>query len=76
MKTKGRYQQKMDQGLVPHRYDHDSRSFMEGAWKNWPHNRDPVTRQITYTQEEHERNVRTDLVAFANRQTRFHQFTM
>lgn len=31
----GRYQHKVRLGLVPFRYDKDTRSFNEGAWKNW-----------------------------------------
>jgi hypothetical protein len=31
---KGRYQQKIDLGLVPHSYNKDSASFKAGAWKN------------------------------------------
>ena len=59
-KKKGRYQIKKEAGLVPHVYDRDSRSFMEGAWKNWPHNRDKVTRRITWTQPEEDRNAKAD----------------
>lgn len=39
-RKKGRYQQKMEKGLVPHQYDKNSRRFLDGAWKNWPHTRD------------------------------------
>lgn len=37
-KILGRYQQKVRAGLVPHRYDKDSKSFLMGAYKNWPRN--------------------------------------
>lgn len=35
MKKTSRYQEKRRLGLVPHRYDKDSRSFNLGAHKNW-----------------------------------------
>ncbi len=79
MKKKGRYQQKADQGLVPHRYDRDSKSFREGAWKNWPHARDD-NRNITATMPMEARSdcafFKNDKHALMDRQTRYHQFTM
>lgn len=73
-KKKGRYQVKKDAGLVPHIYDRDSRRFSEGAWKNWPHRRDPVTRAIVWTLDDFERVVKVDAQMLFDRQTRFHQF--
>lgn len=35
-RTKSRYRLKVEKGLVPHRYDYGSRSFLAGAFKNWP----------------------------------------
>ena len=64
-RKKGRYQVKKEAGLVPHNYDRESRSFMEGAWKNWPHNRDKETRKITWTQPEEARNAKADRDALA-----------
>lgn len=73
-RKKGRYQVKRDMGLVPFLYDRDSRSFLDGAWKNWPHARDRVTRQITGTQNEANRDVRSDIHFLLNRQTNYHLF--
>lgn len=55
VRTKGRYQQKREAGLVPHHYDRDSRSFSEGAWKHWPHTRDS-NRNIISTMDFEARN--------------------
>lgn len=33
-KPQGRYAEKRERGLVPHRYDRDSKRFQSGAWKN------------------------------------------
>lgn len=73
-KKKGRYQAKRALGLVPFQYDRDSRSFLEGAWKNWPHARDRVSRQITGTQNEENRDVRGDIHFLSKRSTRYHEF--
>ncbi len=34
-KKLGRYQQKRRLGLVPYRYDRESKPFKAGAWRNW-----------------------------------------
>lgn len=43
-KTKSRYQQKKDKGLVPHQYDKNSKSFLAGATK-WNKN-EKADRQL------------------------------
>ena len=77
-KKKGRYQQKADAGLVPHRYDRDSRSFREGAFKNWPNTRNPVTREITgVVSDDVKANSqwgRNDRALLGERSTRYHRF--
>jgi hypothetical protein len=74
VRTKGRYQVKRELGLVPHLYDTDSKSFLEGAWKNWPCSRDKTTRQIVGTQNETNRDVRGDIHFLTRRDTRYHVF--
>jgi hypothetical protein len=39
MRQKSSYRLKQERGLVPTRYDVNSKNFMAGAWRHWPENR-------------------------------------
>lgn len=64
-KAKGRYRQKQESGMVPHRYERDSKKHQMGAWKWWGDRPDLMEYRGLH---------KADVQVLMNRETRYHRF--